>query len=49
MTWNFQSRGREDDEADLVVCAPSRESLQHEEWAEKQNDGLIRFKLPFQS
>jgi hypothetical protein len=46
MTWNFQSKRTEDDEADLAVCALSRESLQHEEWAKKQNDGPIQFK-PF--
>jgi hypothetical protein len=46
MTWNFQSNGTEDDEADLVVCALSRESMQHEEWAKKQNDGPIQFR-PF--
>jgi hypothetical protein len=46
MTWNFQSNGTEDDEADLVVCALSRESLQHEEWAKKQNNGPIQFR-PF--
>jgi len=45
MTCSFRSKAAEDDEADLAVYSPYRDSLQHEEWAKKQNDGPTPFNF----